>query len=385
LSIRVLLAGTFDPEFARNRVLVSLLEREGFEVEIARRELWGGNRRVLVDEPKGPLVRRAIRVYPSLARELARAARPDVILVPYPGYVDVPLIAPVAKARRIPILFDTFISLYDTIVADRGLRGPNSAIGRAARAADKLACRLADLVLCDTPAHADYFSEASGVDRGRFRVLWLGAQEDVFKPQPDVTAVPNLVVFHGTFVPLQGLSTIVHAAKLLEPDGIRFRLIGEGQDRVMVEELIRDLDARNIELAGRLPVQDVPREIAAASLCLGIFGTSDKASRVVPNKVFECVAVGRPVLTADSPAIRSAFSDEVATVPAGNAQLLAREIRALLADPDRLDSLAAAGHARYVRDYSEETLAKLLAGYVEGLASRRATATSDGPRPRANR
>ena len=37
MSTRVLVAGTFDPEFARNRVLVSLLEQEGFEVEIVRR------------------------------------------------------------------------------------------------------------------------------------------------------------------------------------------------------------------------------------------------------------------------------------------------------------------------------------------------------------
>ena len=85
-----------------------------------------------------------------------------MILVPYPGYVDMPFIAAIARARRIPILFDTFISLYDTIVEDRGLRGRHSAIGRATHAADTVGCRLADLVLCDTPAHADYFSAATG-------------------------------------------------------------------------------------------------------------------------------------------------------------------------------------------------------------------------------
>ena len=385
MSTRVLLAGTFDPDFARNRVLVSLLEREGFEIEVARRELWGRDRQLLVNQPKWRLLRRGLTAYPWLVGRVARAARPDVILVPYPGHVDVPLIAPIARARRIPLMFDTFISLYDTIVADRGLCGPNSAIGRATRTADALACRLADLVLCDTPAHADYFAETTGASRDRFRVLWLGAQEDVFRPQPDVEPIPKLVVFHGTFVPLQGLSTIVHAAKLLEPEGIRFRIIGEGQERVTVENLVRDLDACNIELPGRVPLQDVPGEIAAASLCLGIFGTSDKARRVVPNKVFECLAVGRPVVTADTPAIRSAFAGEVATVPTGNAQALAQEIRALLADPARLASLAAAGHERYRQDYSEAALGRLLAGYVDGLVGRRATATSDGPRPGANR
>ena len=82
----------------------------------------------------------------------------------------------------------------------------------------------------------------------------------MFRPQPDIEPVPNLVVFHGTFVPLQGLPTIVHAAKLLESDGIRFRIVGDGQERPAVESLSRELDVRNIELAGRVPLHDVPRE-----------------------------------------------------------------------------------------------------------------------------
>jgi glycosyltransferase involved in cell wall biosynthesis len=386
VSTRILLAGTFDPEFARNRVLLSLLKRAGFEIEVARRELWGHERHLLVDQPKWQLLRRGLTAYPGLIRTVARAQRPDVIFVPYPGYGDVPLIAPIARARRVPLMFDTFISLYDTIVEDRGLRGRKSVIGRATHAADTVACRLAELVLCDTPAHADYFAEATGVSRDRFRVLWLGAQEDVFRPQPDVTPVPGLVVFHGTFVPLQGLPTIIRAAKLLEPNGIRFRIIGDGQERPVVEKLVGELEAANVELPGRVPLQDVPREIAAASLCLGIFGTSAKAGRVVPNKVFECLAVGRPVVTGDTGAIRAAFSgSEVAVVPAGDPESLAEKIRTLLAHPARLTSLAEAGRERYERDYSEDALGKLLAGYVEELVGRRATATSDGPRPGTTR
>jgi glycosyltransferase involved in cell wall biosynthesis len=255
-----------------------------------------------------------------------------------------------------------------------------------ARAADRIACRLADRVLVDTPAHADYFATATGVPRDRFRVLWLGAQEDVFRPVPDVATVPKLVVFHGTFVPLQGLPTIIRAAKLLEKDGIRFRIVGDGQERDVVHSLVEELDVRNVELPGRVPLESVPREIGAAALCLGIFGTSEKAGRVVPNKVFECLAVGRPVVTADTDAIRAAFPEgEVAVVPPGDPASLAELIRTLLGHPAGLASLAAAGHKRYRRDYSEHALGKLLAGYVEELVGRRASATSDGPRPRTNR
>jgi glycosyltransferase involved in cell wall biosynthesis len=224
-------------------------------------------------------------------------------------------------------------------------------------------------VLADTPSHADYFVRSTGISTERVQVLGLGAQEDVFRPQPGVAPIPGLVAFHGTFIPLQGLPTIIRAAKLLEGTGIRFRIVGDGQERPTIDKLVAELGASNVELPGRVPREQVPHEIAAASLCLGIFGTSDKAGRVVPNKLFECLAVGRPVLTADTPAIRGAFSGEVETVPPGDPEALAAKIENLLASPTRLAELAAAGRARFERDYSEAALARRLRGYVDELLS----------------
>ena len=92
----------------------------------------------------------------------------------------------------------------------------------------------------------------------------------------------------------------------------------------------------------------------------GSSAPSEKAGRVVPNKLFEALAVGRPVVTADTEAIRSAFDGEVATVPPGDPGALAGAIRELLDDPERLGHLAAAGRARFVESYSEPALTRLL-------------------------
>jgi glycosyltransferase involved in cell wall biosynthesis len=350
--------------------VASLLERSGFDVEVVQRHLWGPTRYGILDGPKARLAARALRAYASLVWALLRVRRPQVILVLYPGYFDMPVVAALARIRRVPIIFDTFISLHDTVVGDRALRRPDSAAGRITRWIDRIACRAATLVLADTPAHADYFASLTGVARDRFRILWLGAQEDVFHPNPHAAQSERLVVFHGTFIPLQGLETIVRAAKQLEGDGVRFRVIGDGQERPRIEALVAELGASNVELVGVLPLAAIPDEIASATLCLGIFGTTPKAGRVVPNKLFECIAVGRPVLTADTPAIRSAFDGEVAVVPAGDPAALAAAIRELLADPEQLSSLAEAGHARFARDYSDAALSKLLSGYVTELVER---------------
>ncbi len=130
-------------------------------------------------------------------------------------------------------------------------------------------------------------------------------------------------------------------------------VIGRGQELPTVTRLLDELQPTNVELREWIPFDELPREIARATLCLGIFGTSEKAQRVIPNKLFQCLAVGRPVITADTPAIRRAFEPgEVATVPAGDASALAREILRLLDDDAARDAVAAAGHRRYLASFT---------------------------------
>jgi glycosyltransferase involved in cell wall biosynthesis len=125
-----------------------------------------------------------------------------------------------------------------------------------------------------------------------------------------------------------------------------------------------------VELTGLLPLDKIPEQIASASLCLGIFGTTPKAGRVIPNKLYECLAVGRPVLTGDTPAVRDVFDGEVATVPTGDPEALASEMRRLCRDETSLNELGRRGRAKFERDFSEDTLARMLNQYIDELAER---------------
>ncbi len=366
----MLVAGTFAADYGRNRVVLRLLERNGYDVRLAHFPLWGTSRHTLLDTSKWRLARRALTVYPRLFAAVLFGPRADVVLVLYPGQLDVPVVKLAALLRRAPVVFDVFILLHETAVADRRLRAERSATARLLALADRLACRCADVVLADTPADAEYFSRTTGVVRERMRVLWVGGQDDLFHPLPDVAVQPRRVFFHGTYIPLHGIDTIVRAAKLLEHDDLSFFLLGDGQERGAIEALMRTLEPANVQLLDPVPLEKLAHEIAASAVCLGIFGTTAKAARVVPNKVFEYVAVGRPVITAGSPAIDSAFDEnEILTVPAGDAHALAGAIRALLDDPSRAAEVAAAGHHRFRRDYGEEPLAALLDSYLRELWS----------------
>jgi glycosyltransferase involved in cell wall biosynthesis len=286
----------------------------------------------------------------------------------HPGWFDMIVLAPLAKVRRMPVLFNAFISLYDTVVDDRKLASPNSLLGRSLRVVDRWSLRLASRVLADTPCHADYFVELAGIPRDRIGVVWVGAWDRIFAPRPNAENDAVRVLFYGTFIALHGLETIIRAAKLVEGDGIAVRIIGHGQEQPLVDRLLHELAPANVETIESVPLEQLPNEIAAATICLGVFGTSDKARRVVPHKVFECAAVGRPIITGDNEGIRTAFDEsEVVLVPPGDATALAEAIRALIVQPGLRAKLGSACHERYVRMFSTDALTKLVDRELETM------------------
>lgn len=117
------------------------------------------------------------------------------------------------------------------------------------------------------------------------------------------------VFFHGKFIPLQGVPYIIRAAKFLESNrDIVFKIVGKGQTYQEVVDLIKQLKVGNVELIGRVSIGDLPSFLRSADVCLGVFGDTGKAERVIPNKVYESVAMRKPVITADTPAVRELFT-----------------------------------------------------------------------------
>ncbi|HKX75987.1 MAG TPA: glycosyltransferase [Acidimicrobiia bacterium] len=363
-------AGTFEPSFSRNQRLARLLELAGAEVVEVRVRLWDDDRIGVVLGGKLRTAARAALVYPRLLWRLWRLPPPDLYLVSYPGWFDMPAVAAVARLKRRPVVFDPFFLLYETTVEDRALVRPGSLFARLVGWVDRLALRLAEGVIADTSSHLDYYRQFSGGRLRRGTVLEVGADDAVFRPAS--TTASEGVLFYGTFVPLQGVEVIVNAAHLLPQ--VEFKLIGSGQDRGRIEEDIRTLGITNVTLVDSIPLDHLPAHIAESAVCLGIFGTSAKAGRVIPHKLFECLAVGRPVVTRASPAVAESFSeDELVTVAPGDPEALAQAISGLLVDTNKRERIAAAGARAYQERFQERVLSRHLAEALAtwAVASRR--------------
>ncbi|MEP6892860.1 MAG: glycosyltransferase [Gaiellaceae bacterium] len=357
--MRVLAYGTYQRDYPRNAQVRSCLRAAGVEVGERHIDVWDGTRDAWRAGPAA--VARLALAEVRLA--LSHRERADALLVGYPGHLDLGSARIAARGR--PIVFDPLVSLYDTLVADRGRFTPTSLAGRSLRRLDRAAFRAADVVVADTAAHAAFYTDQYGVEPGRLHVCLVGAEDRLFYPEPHPEE-PFSALFVGKLIPLHGLETILKAARLA-PE-LPFRIVGSGQ-------LAGSLAAAppNVTHVPWIEYEELPIVIRAAGCALGIFGTSAKAARVIPNKAFQALACGTPLVTADTPAARELLTDgmDSVLVPAGDADALAAALRHLAADPRRSREIADAGRRTYEARASEAVLGQTWRVLFEALVAAR--------------
>jgi glycosyltransferase involved in cell wall biosynthesis len=358
-ALRVALAGHHERHYPRNRAIAGALRSSGSEV-VELHSLAPFPWRHLVLAWKYWRVHRAV----------------DIVLVTEGGHRLVPLMRLWASWTGKKLVFDPFLSRYNTRVEDRRLYAPGSLRAWIAWWQDWSSTRAAHGLLFDTFEHREYFRARYGADKPS-AVIPVGVDEALFHPSArsgaEPPARPFEVLFYGTYIPLQGIEHILRAAALVhEKDpGIRFRLIGRGQTYPAMRDLSEALGLRNVTFEPLVAPGELPARIAEARVCLGIFGTTLKAGNVVPNKVVQAAAMAAAIVTADTPAVRRYFRDGESALLArpGDPADLAGKILFLRSRPDAAAALGAGSRAVFEGFFSLSATSRTLADFLRGLAS----------------
>lgn len=341
---RVLWWGRFDPDYSRNRILRQAFDNLGWHVT----------------DFMPPVS--------SIAHIQARITgvkTPDIVWVPAFRQRDVAAASRWATARNIPLVFDPLISAYDKQVFERGKFGPDSSKGRKLLAWESRLLNSADRVIADTEGHAEFFSNTFAVPREKIDVIAVGAEDALFKPAASRVASrtgPFEALFYGSFIGLQAPHIIVEAAKRCSAP-VLWTLIGDGPERSRCEALAEGHE--NIAFEPPLPYAELPARIQEADLLLGIFGESDKAARVIPNKVYQSLACGKPVVTRRSNAYPASDTNGLMQIAAGDPEALATEVANLYENKAQLPALGAEAHAYYDANFSAQTIEYQLKSVVE--------------------
>jgi glycosyltransferase involved in cell wall biosynthesis len=296
----------------------------------------------------------------------------DLIVVGFYGHLLMLVVGILARLRQIPVLFDVFVSNYDTLVHDRQTVSSSSMAARLAAWLDKTSCRLADHLLLDTQLHVNYFVQTFQLPSEKFSVVPVGCNEEIFSPKGGEKYSPNnevsKVLYYCTYLPLHGADVVVRAAEMLKKEPVHFHLIGTGQEYERVRQSATGL--HNIQFSPSVPLETLRGEIARANICLGgHFGASDKAGRVIPGKVYQILAMARPLIASNSPANRILLVDRSSAllVPPGNSHALVEAILTLHGDASLRETIRQNGRKVYESVCSEAAITNKLTNIIRSI------------------
>ena len=293
----------------------------------------------------------------------------DVVLVPYPAYIDVlvlRLLLP--RGQRVTVLVDAFLCLHDTLVNDRQMVREGGAVGRLVHALESAMLRFADLALIDTEQQRQKLLHDYDLPDERVLALPVGIDEELWQQLPPAPLVRDFqVLFWGTFIPLHGIETIVRAAAILaeQDPSVKFTLVGTGQTADETAALLDRLSPGNVTWHRKLLKGRELRALAVDAHCLlGVFGDSEKAGSVVPYKVYQAMASNRALISRRGPATSHLAAESLYLVEPSDPAALAEAIGRLRRDYAGL-SPRINTRELYERQFSQRAIRERLA---EGVA-----------------
>ncbi len=335
--------------------MIEGLRRNGIEVVECHESLWQGIEDRIKAASGGwarpSFIKRLFSVYVRLLRKYQQIGDYDVMVLGYPGQIDVLVARVLTWLRRRPLVLDVFMSIY-LIAEERGLTKRSRLTGLLLYSVESLACRLADLLILDTEEYVAWFQRVYHIDPVRFRLVPTGADDRIFRPVKLSKRDDGLfrVLYYGTFIPNHGVETIVEAARHLQDDpAIHFELVGEGPDKARAEALVKTYGLTNVFFSGWMDQKELLCKIAEADVCLGAFGTTPQSLMTVQNKIYEGLAAAKPVITGDSPAVRRQMvhGEHLYLCSRADPVSLAEAIRRLKSNPELRCRLAEQGHRLY--------------------------------------
>ena len=212
----------------------------------------------------------------------------------------------IARIFQKQIMVDFYISMFDTLVNDRGMVNSQSATGKILFFKDRFLLQSATKVFFLNQAESDYYTSIVNITLPAEKICIIPLCID---PKNTISSKFSLgtknrmtICWWGTYIPLHGLDKIIEAIGLLKDEPIELILIGDSDiNAEPFRHLIRQLGLEDkIEIRNDLRFSDGtlgPFLENNCDLALGNFGDSVKAKTVLVNKVVDALAMGLACLT----------------------------------------------------------------------------------------
>jgi glycosyltransferase involved in cell wall biosynthesis len=308
----------------------------------------------------------------KVVRNFSKFYDSDLILLMYPGHLELPLAYLCKLIFNKPLAFDIYFSLSEHFLEERALFNKKSLVYKLLFNFEKQVYKLADIIIVGSKADGDYLSKKFAIPKKKLLLLYIGADNSIYKrslQKPGFykkveqrknnewpLAKKFIVSYYGKYNPYHSVETIIKAAAILrENKNIRFRMIGVGQDLRKASRLAKSLRLDNV-LFDRLVEKDrqTIERLNKSEIFLGVFGNNAISQRAIPNKVFQGIALEKAVVTADTEGIHEKFSHkkDIFLCKPDNPKSLALAISTLEANKELRRKIAENGYKLYLQSFA---------------------------------
>ncbi len=283
----------------------------------------------------------------------------------------------ISRLKRVPFLFEVR-DLWPAFAVEVGvLRNP--ILIRASEWLEQFLYRKADLLILNSPGFIEHVQQRGA---NRIEVVPNGADIEMFDIQEDGIEFRQFHQFglNGKFVAMYAgahgmsndLNIVLDAAQLLrDRKRIEIVLLGDGKDKPSLVSRAKEMNLPNIHFIDPIPKSQMSQALASADACIAILKPLPLYATVFPNKVFDYMAAGKPVVLAIDGVIREVVetAESGIFVAPGNAEALAKAIITLSANRELCFRMGTNGRQYLEKHFDRRDLADQLIRFMQELVN----------------
>jgi glycosyltransferase involved in cell wall biosynthesis len=282
----------------------------------------------------------------------------------------------VARIKRVPFLFEVRDLWPDFAIQVGVLRNP--LLIRASLWLERFLYHRANRMMVNSPGYVEHVRQ-----RGARQVELIpnGADTRMFNPADDGLAFRQQHHLEGKFVALYAgahgmsndLDVLLDAAVLLKDQShISLVFLGDGKEKPTLIARAAEIGLPNVLFLPPVPKTEMAVVLAASDACIAILKPIPLYATTYPNKVFDYMAAGRPVVLAIDGVIRQVVETAQAGVPIppGNAHAMAAAIRQLADDPQSARQMGLNGRRAVEERFARTVLAQQLETLFRNMIQR---------------
>ncbi len=316
-------------------------------------------------------------------REIRRQIRefqPDVIIAF--GILNASIGMALAHRHGIPFVYYLIDHLHTLL--------PSGLMRVIAKQVEKQNIQQADKVLVINKGLKDY-AVLMGCNPHKISIVTAGVDFERFNPSISGSAIrrkygikadETLLLFAGFIYSFSGVREVVESLHKAESDHLKLMVVGEGD---LYPDLLKMSAASELKnrliLTGRVPFDEMPDHLAAADICLLPAHKNDTMDNIVPIKMYEYLAMGKPVIATSLSGIRKEFGSDRGVLYVDRSENVvekAREIAARGLDEEGERARKAVENLDWstIVDTFERTLAEVLDAHDDFVDMRKVSTAS---------